>query len=196
VLSFAVALFLGTWVAAAASAGLVLAWAYSAPPFRLKQNGWWGNSAVAISYEGLAWLTGAAVMAGGGLPEWRIFALAGLYSAGAHGIMTLNDFKSIEGDRQMGIGSLPVRLGVEQAARVACEVMVYPQLIVIALLITWDRPYHAAAIGALVVIQLWMMNRFLQSPKERALWYSAAGVPVYVSGMMISAFALRLGAQS
>jgi chlorophyll synthase len=25
--------------------------------------------------------------------------------------MTLNDFKSIEGDRRMGIGSLPVQLG-------------------------------------------------------------------------------------
>ena len=28
--------------------GLALAWIYSAPPLRLKQNGWWGNSAVAV----------------------------------------------------------------------------------------------------------------------------------------------------
>jgi 4-hydroxybenzoate polyprenyltransferase len=47
--------------------------------------------------------------------------LAGLYSVGAHGIMTLNDFKSVEGDRRMGIGSLPVRLGDRSmAGRVAC----------------------------------------------------------------------------
>ena len=33
-------------VPVAAVVGLALAWAYSAPPMRLKQNGWWGNSAV------------------------------------------------------------------------------------------------------------------------------------------------------
>ena len=31
--------------------------------------------------------------------------------------MTLNDFKSVEGDQRMGVGSLPVQLGVERAAR-------------------------------------------------------------------------------
>ena len=40
---------------------------------------------------------------------------AALYSAGAHGIMTLNDFKSVEGDRRFGVGSLPVRLGLRVA---------------------------------------------------------------------------------
>lgn len=62
-LSLAWALSLGNWVFLAAVVGLALAWAYSAPPIRLKQNGWWGNSAVAIAYEGLPWFTGAAVMA-------------------------------------------------------------------------------------------------------------------------------------
>ena len=103
--------------------GLLLAWAYSAPPVRLKRNGWWGNAACGLCYEGLAWVTGAAVMAGGAMPGWRSLVLAALYSVGAHGIMTLNDFKSVEGDRQMGIGSLPVRLGVDGAARVACLMM-------------------------------------------------------------------------
>ena len=45
--------------------------------------------------------------------------------------MTLNDFKSIEGDRRMGIGSLPVLLGAERAARVACVVMALPQVVVV-----------------------------------------------------------------
>ncbi len=64
-LSMAVAYLLGPVVAIAAAIGLALAWAYSAPPFRFKQNGWWGNSAVAFAYEGLPWFTGAAVMMGG-----------------------------------------------------------------------------------------------------------------------------------
>ena len=31
--------------------------------------------------------------------------------------MTLNDFKALEGDRQMGVNSLPVTLGPERAAK-------------------------------------------------------------------------------
>ena len=59
----------GPWGFGAAVVGLALAWAYSAPPIRLKQNGWWGNSAVGACYEGLPWFTGAAVMAAG-WPGW------------------------------------------------------------------------------------------------------------------------------
>jgi chlorophyll synthase len=75
-LSLLVALSLGDWGFLAAAAGLALAWAYSAPPVRLKQNGWWGNAACGFCYEGLAWITGAAVMAGGTMPDparscWR-----------------------------------------------------------------------------------------------------------------------------
>jgi len=193
VLSLAVATALGPWGFAAAVAGLVLAWAYSAPPTRLKRNGWWGNSAVAVCYEGLPWITGAAVMAAGAMPDWRIFALAGLYSAGAHGIMTLNDFKSIEGDRRMGIGSLPVRLGAESAGRVACIMMALPQMGVIALLFAWSHPGHALAVAALLVVQIALMARLLASPRERAAWYNGTGVTLYVIGMLVSAFALRGG---
>ena len=69
--------------------------------------------------------------------------------------------------------------------------MVLPQVVVIGLLIAWGRPFFAAAVVALLVVQLVMMRRFLAQPVARALWYSGFGVPLYVSGMMISAFALR-----
>jgi chlorophyll/bacteriochlorophyll a synthase len=184
----------GPWVLAAAAFGLLLAWAYSAPPLRLKQNGWWGNAACGLCYEGLAWITGAAVMAGGA-PSLRSLILAALYSAGAHGIMTLNDFKSIGGDTRMGIGSLPVRLGPQRAAQVACWAMALPQVAVIALLVDWGQPLHAAGVGALLAVQVAMMRRFLAAPVERALWYSGFGVPLFVLGMLVSAFALRAAEQ-
>ncbi len=190
-LSLLVATALGTWGFVAAALGLALAWGYSAPPVRLKQNGWWGNSACALCYEGLAWITGAAVMSSGSFPGGRSIALALLYSFGAHGIMTLNDFKSVRGDRETGIGSLPVRLGVANAARAACGIMIAPQLVVVALLFAWERPTHALSVAALVVVQVLMMRRFLQKPSERALWYSGFGVPLFVAGMLVSAFALR-----
>jgi chlorophyll synthase len=191
VLSLGVAAALGTWGFVAAVAGLVLAWAYSAPPLRLKRNGWWGNAACALSYEGLAWVTGAAVMAWGTMPQGRSIALALLYSAGAHGIMTLNDFKSIDGDRRMGIGSLPVRLGVPGAARAACAFMLVPQLLVLALLLAWGTPWHAGVLAGLVLVQVLMMHRFVADPMARALWYSGFGVPLFVLGMLVSALALR-----
>ena len=190
-LSLAVAATLGRWVLAAGCVGLALAWAYSAPPLRLKANGWWGNAACAISYEGLAWITGAAVMVGGGLPATPSLLLAGLYSAGAHGIMTLNDFKAVAGDRRMGVRSLPVMLDERGAARVACAAMAIPQGAVIALLLGWGRPVHAGIVAALLVGQLMLMARFLARPSARALWYSGVGVPLYVLGMLASAFAVR-----
>jgi chlorophyll synthase len=190
-LSLMVAVALGPVGFGAALAGLALAWAYSAPPIRLKRNGWWGNAACALCYEGLAWATGAAVMAAGALPSARSLGLAALYSIGAHGIMTLNDFKSIEGDRRMGIASLPVQLGVVGAARAACLIMALPQIVVVGLLVTWGSIGHAVAVAALLAVQLGLMARFLASPRERATWYSALGVNFFVIGMLVSAFALR-----
>ncbi|MGA0015902.1 MAG: UbiA family prenyltransferase, partial [Burkholderiaceae bacterium] len=190
-LSLVVGLALGPVGLLATALALALAWAYSAPPLRLKANGWWGNAACGISYEGIAWLTGAAIMAGGVWPESRSLLLAALYSVGTHGIMTLNDFKAIDGDRRMGVRSLPVQLGVQRAARVACAIMLLPQAVVVGLLLQWGQAWHALAVAALMVVQARLMQRLLRDVMGRARWYSGVGVPLFVAGMMVSAFALR-----
>ena len=189
-LSLLVGYQLGPWGFAATIFGVLAAWAYSAEPLRLKISGWWGPGLVGLCYERLPWFTGAAVLSAGA-PDWRIILLAGLYALGAHGIMTLNDFKATEGDRQLGINSLPVTLGSDRAARLACWIMGVPQGIIIALLIFWDRPVFAGIIAALLAAQFWAMRVMLTDPKARAPWYNATGVSMYVSGMMISAIALR-----
>ena len=190
VLSMLVAATLGRWAFGAAVVGMALAWAYSAPPVRLKQNGWWGNLACAACYEGLPWFTAAAIMAGA-LPDWRIIATAAAYSAGAHGIMTLNDFKSVEGDRQTGVNSLPVLLGVVPAARLACLVMALPQIVVVGLLLAWGHIGHAAAVAILLLAQAGLMDRFMRDPRRLAPWYNGTGTTLYVAGMLVTAFALR-----
>ena len=182
---------LGPWGFAATALGLLLSWAYSTPPIRLKNNGWWGNSACALSYEGLAWVTGAAVMLGGEMPSEKAIVLALLYSFGAHGIMTLNDFKAVDGDAQMGVRSLPVQLGVTKAAFTACGFMLFAQWAVAILLLEWGSPDAALAVLLLSVCQLPLMLRFIQNPVEKALSVSAFGVPLFVSGMMVSAWSLR-----
>ena len=112
------AAFLGPWVFVAALLGVAHSWAYSAPPVRLKRSGGRGPLSVGISYEGLAWFTGAAVMAQA-LPDARTITLAVLYSLGAYGIMVLNDFKAIKGDLKMGLKSLPATLGPRRAAQIS-----------------------------------------------------------------------------
>lgn len=190
-LSLLLASTLGHWGFIATIIALLLAWAYSMPPVRLKQNGWWGNLACGLSYEGLAWITGAALLAGGTSPSMYSLTFAILYSFSAHGIMTLNDFKAIEGDRKMGVRSLPVQLGVDRAARLACWVMMVPQVLVLILLLYWDRSNYALGIAALLLGQLVLMRRFLADPVRHALFYSGFGVPLLVSGMMVSAFAIQ-----
>jgi chlorophyll synthase len=179
VLSLVWAQALGTWGFYACGLALLLSWSY--------------NAACALSYEGLAWITGAAVMVGGMMPASSIVVLALLYSLGAHGIMTLNDFKAVQGDLQMGVRSLPVQLGVVGAAKAACLVMLVPQVWVSLLLLHWGASSHALAVALLMLAQLPLMLRFIQSPVEKALSVSAFGVPLFVAGMMVSAWALRLG---
>ncbi|RYE83380.1 MAG: chlorophyll synthase ChlG [Hyphomicrobiales bacterium] len=189
-LSLVVAALLGPFVLGAAVLGLVLAWIYSAPPLRLKRSGWVGPGAVGLCYEGLPWFTAAAA-ASGGFPGWPTVAIAALYSLGAHGIMTLNDFKSVEGDRQMGLASLPARLGVDAAARLACAVMAVPQLVVIVLLLRWQFDIAALIVTFLLAGQTFLMPRLLGNPLRHAAWYNATGTTLFVLGMMVSAFALR-----
>lgn len=188
-LSIGFSALLGVWVMIGAAIGLALSWAYSAPPLRLKMSGWWGPAAVAVCYEGLAWFTGAAVMTGG-LPSGSILALAGLYSIGAHGIMTLNDFKAVEGDAQMGVRSLPVTLGVRPAALLACAVMAVPQVVVVALLLSLGQPLFAAIVGGSLALQLVCMARLLRDPRTYAPWYNATGVTLFVLGMLAAALAV------
>lgn len=181
--------FLGPWGFLATALAVLAAWAYSAEPIRLKRSGLWGPGLVGLSYESLPWITGAAVLSAGA-PALSVIIAALLYGIGAHGIMTLNDFKALKGDRQMGVNSLPVTLGPERAARLACVVMAVPQLVIIALLFGWGKPIHAGLILALLGGQLTAMRVLLRDPEGRAPWYNGTGVLAYVAGMMVTATAL------
>jgi chlorophyll/bacteriochlorophyll a synthase len=189
-LSLAVGWLLGPWGFAATMVGVIAAWAYSAEPVRLKRSGWWGPGLVALSYEGLPWFTGAAVLLNAS-PRFEVVTMAALYAFGAHGIMTLNDFKALEGDRQHGVRSLPVVLGPEVAARIACTVMGLAQALVIAFLLVLGQPWHALAVAALLLAQVAAMRVLFRDPKGKAPWYNGTGVVLYVTGMMVTAFALR-----
>jgi len=189
-LAVCVGAMLGKWGFYATLFGIAAAWAYSAEPIRLKKSGWWGPGTVGLCYEGLPWFTGAAVMAQA-LPDNRSILIALLYALGAHGIMTLNDFKALDGDRATGVNSLPVTLGPKRAASLACFIMAGAQILVIAALLLWGKPVFALAIAGLLALQIGAMLKLLRDPKTHAPWYNGTGVLLYVAGMMIAAFAVR-----
>ncbi|QIQ85435.1 chlorophyll synthase ChlG [Erythrobacter sp.] len=188
-ISAAVALALGELVFLAALVGLALAWGYSMPPFRFKTSGWTGPLVVGLTYEGLSWFTGATVMLGA-MPSSEVLIVLVLYSLGAHGIMTLNDFKAVEGDRATGLKSLPVVMGVEGAAIVACAVMAAAQVVVIALLMGWGYSISASIVGLVLVAQFLAMPKLVGDPAKYAPWYNGVGVTLYVLGMLAAALGL------
>ncbi|MEO0993704.1 MAG: chlorophyll synthase ChlG [Pseudomonadota bacterium] len=189
VAAFALASLLGPWVLGATVLAVACAVAYSAPPLRLKKNGWWSCLVCGLCYESLPWITGAAVMTAAA-PDWRIVTVALLYGLGAHGIMTLNDFKAIEGDAKLGLRSLPVQLGADRAARIACWAMALPQVGVVALLFTWGAVWHGGIVALLLAAQIALMPKLLADPEGRAPWYNATGTGLYVLGMLAAAIAI------
>jgi chlorophyll synthase len=187
--SASVGWLLGPLVFAAALVGLAFAWAYSAPPLRFKANGLLGPLVCGLTYEGLSWFTGATVMLGAA-PTVENGIILFMYSLGAHGIMVLNDFKAVEGDRQAGLTSLPVTMGVAQAARFACTTMASAQIVVICLLAVWGYGLSALVVTGVLAAQIAAMPRLLRDPAQYAPWYNGVGVTLYVLGMLAAALGL------
>ncbi|MGP6156810.1 MAG: chlorophyll synthase ChlG [Vulcanimicrobiaceae bacterium] len=171
--------------------GLLLALAYSAPPLRLKaRNGWLANAACAFAYEGFAWIAGAAIF---GKVTQGTLVLASLYSLGSHGLMTLNDFKSYEGDKRLGLRSLPVMLGLPGALRAAFAFIDVFQVLAIGYVLLHAMYLAAGVMLLLFVIQLPMQRKLAHDPAGMAPWYCASAIPPFVWGMLVSALALRSG---
>lgn len=182
-----IAWYLGPTVALMVGIGLLFAVAYSMNPIRAKRNGWFGNALVSFSYEGLAWLAGHAIFAA---LTWPSALLALLYSLGAHGIMTVNDFKSIPGDTRMGIRSIPVMYGKQTAAWLVVMKMALTQVIIIALLAWWGNPIAATVVGGLLLIQMVPYVRFIRDPEHNAVFFNATAIMLFVWGMLAAAIGL------
>ncbi len=193
-LGTALAFVLGPEVALLVGIGFVFALAYSLKPFRAKRNGWIGNALVAFSYEGLAWLAGHAAMTTPLFWESPTFVksalLAVLYSLSAHGIMTVNDFKSMEGDAQMGIRSIPVMYGKKGAAWLVVAKMALSQVVVVALLFWWGNPVSATLVLLLLAAQVIPFKRFIEDPDNNAVFFNLTAIQLSIWGMLVAAIGL------
>eukprot|EP01035_Chromulina_nebulosa_P019935 gene19935-25898_t len=124
--------------------GSFISYIYSAPPLKLKAVGWAGSFALGSSYISLPWLCGQAMF---GELSWPVTILTIFYSLAGLGIAIVNDFKSIEGDRKLGLQSLPVAFGVDAAKWLTVSTIDITQLAVAAYLysIANDVKYQASA---------------------------------------------------
>jgi len=169
--------------------GSFISYIYSAPPLKLKQEGWAGNYALGASYIALPWWAGQAVF---GELQPDVMVLTVLYSIAGLGIAIVNDFKSIEGDRQMGLNSLPVAFGVETAKYICVGSIDVTQLSVAAYLwLGLDKPGYAAVLLGLILPQMFFQAKyFLPDPVANDVKYQASAQPFLVFGLLTTGLAV------
>lgn len=168
--------------------GAFLAYIYSAPPLKLKKNGWLGNYALGASYIALPWWTGHALF---GEMNWTIAILTLFYSLAGLGIAVVNDFKSVEGDRQLGLQSLPVMFGLGTAAWICVLMIDIFQAGIAAYLVSIHQNLYAAILMLLIIPQITFQDMyFLRNPLENDVKYQASAQPFLVLGMLVAGLAL------
>jgi bacteriochlorophyll/chlorophyll synthetase len=97
-------------------AGLALGTFYSSPPFPFKRNGLWGPVSVGLGYNLLTWICGNMLFA----PlKIEVVVLALVNAAIAIGLIIMNDLKSIDGDRALGLRTVAVQYGAHGALIIA-----------------------------------------------------------------------------
>lgn len=163
--------------------GAFVAYIYSAPPLKLKQNGWLGNYALGASYIALPWWAGHALF---GQLDWTIAISTLIYSLAGLGIAVINDFKSVEGDRQLGLKSLPVMFGVTAAAWICVLAIDIFQAGMAGYLVSIHQNIYAIILVALIIPQIALQNiYFLKDPLENDVKYQASAQPFLVLGMLV-----------
>jgi len=168
--------------------GSFLAFIYSAPPLKLKQNGWLGNYALGASYISLPWWAGHALF---GQLNSTIVVLTLFYSLAGLGIAVVNDFKSVEGDRQLGLKSLPVMFGIDKAALICVLMIDIFQIGIAGYLVSIHQNLYAAILVLLVIPQITFQDMyFLRNPLENDVKYQASAQPFLVLGMLVAGLAL------
>eukprot|EP00850_Spirogloea_muscicola_P010240 SM000059S18717 [mRNA] locus=s59:634475:638772:+ [translate_table: standard] len=168
--------------------GAGIAYIYSAPPLKLKQSGWAGNYALGSSYISLPWWAGQALF---GHLELDVIILTLLYSTAGLGIAIVNDFKSIEGDRKMGLNSLPVAFGVDKAKWICVGTIDLTQLSVAAYLFVSGQPIYGSVLLGLIAPQIFFQYKyFLVDPIKYDVKYQASAQPFLVFGLLCTALAI------
>lgn len=115
-----------------------------------------------------------------------------LYSIAGLGIAIVNDFKSIEGDRALGLQSLPVAFGVDTAKWICAASVTLTQLGVAAYLaLGLQEPVYAGILLALIAPQMYFQaTLLLPDPISNDVKYQASAQPFLVFGILATALCI------
>jgi chlorophyll synthase len=107
------------------------------------------------------------------------------------GIAVVNDFKSVEGDRQLGLQSLPVMFGITTAAWICVVMIDLFQAGIAGYLIGIDQKLYATLLLLLLIPQITFQDMyFLRDPLKNDVKYQASAQPFLVLGMLVTGLAL------
>mmetsp|Transcript_19905 Transcript_19905/g.45202 ORF Transcript_19905/g.45202 Transcript_19905/m.45202 type:complete len:128 (-) Transcript_19905:119-502(-) len=110
-----------------------------------------------------------------------------LYSIAGLGIAIVNDFKSIEGDRELGLQSLPVAFGIDTAKWICAGSVTLTQVGVAAYLNSINEPYYALGLLALILPQIFFQaTLLLPDPVANDVKYQASAQPFLVFGILLT----------
>lgn len=111
-----------------------------------------------------------------------------LYSIAGLGIAIVNDFKSIEGDRAMGLNSLPVAFGIDGAKYICAASVTLTQLGVAAYIYSLGETTYALILLGLLLPQIYFQaTLLLPDPVENDVKYQASAQPFFVFGILATA---------
>tara|TARA_B100000131_G_C18089271_1_gene601504 strand:- start:131 stop:1078 length:948 start_codon:yes stop_codon:yes gene_type:complete len=168
--------------------GSLVSYIYSAPPLKLKQNGWLGNYALGASYIALPWWAGQALF---GKLTFVTALLTLAYSLSGLGIAIINDFKSVEGDSKLGLNSLPVIFGIKNASRISAGLIDIFQLAMVGVLIIIGQNLASVILVLLVIPQITFQEMWLlKDPLKFDVKYQASAQPFLITGMLVTALAI------
>ncbi len=168
--------------------GSFVSYIYSAPPLKLKQNGWLGNYALGASYIALPWWAGQALF---GNLTWVTALLTLAYSLAGLGIAVINDFKSVEGDKELGLESLPVVFGIKKASWISAGMIDVFQLLMVGVLIAINQHFASVILVLLIIPQLTFQDIWLlRDPLAFDVKYQASAQPFLIMGMLVTALAI------
>lgn len=153
--------FQNLWITLIAILALILAALYSVPPIKLKQNFWLGPPAVGVGYVVLSWIAGHLIFT---TPTAESVVAAIINGGLGMGILLLNDIKSIDGDRQLGMQSITVAMGLKKALLAAFGVINGFLMALILLSLLWGHNGVAAFTVLALVVPLYAQVKLYRNP--------------------------------
>jgi 4-hydroxybenzoate polyprenyltransferase len=159
--------------------GALATFVYSFPGLgRSKRHWFWANFTIAVTRGGLLKVAGWAFVAS--VLLWEAWAIGAVFALFLLGTVSTKDFSDMEGDRAHGVVTLPIRFGVERAAKMIAPFFVLPWLLIPlfawlpdpqnpgSALLTGNRAFLTVLGLGLAAWGGWAARLLLQNPAELA----------------------------